>query len=153
VEYQHLHSDGMISSTGEHAKEFRDAPRYGGFHDPRGMLHFRDLPCPMVNVNYPMELVRVSCGFTIIASAETGEEGGRKGGKEGKRELLQRSSSLCTNMWPGRRFKYRSHRDKRGDEANPRYSSLTVRLGWIIHYLWRSLFYRAQNELVVCCKQ
>ena len=47
----------MISSTGEHAKVYRDAPRYGGFHDPSGMLHFRDLPCPMVNVNYPMELV------------------------------------------------------------------------------------------------
>ena len=58
VEYQHLHSDGMISSSGEHAKDFRDAPTYGGFHDPSGSLHFRDLPCPMVNVNYPMELVR-----------------------------------------------------------------------------------------------
>jgi hypothetical protein len=50
----------MISSTGEHAKDFRDAPTYGGFHDPSGSLHFRDLPCPMVNVNYPMELVRMT---------------------------------------------------------------------------------------------
>ena len=57
VEYQHLHSDGQMSQTGEHAKDFRDSPRYMGFHDPSGRLHTRDLPCPQVTVNYPMELV------------------------------------------------------------------------------------------------
>ena len=37
--------------SGEHAKDYRESPKYGGFHDPAGRLHFRDLPCPMVNVN------------------------------------------------------------------------------------------------------
>ena len=41
----------MMMESGEHAKDYRDAPKYGGFHDPAGRLHFRDLPCPMVNVN------------------------------------------------------------------------------------------------------
>ena len=41
----------MMMESGEHAKDYRDTPKYGGFHDPAGRLHFRDLPCPMVNVN------------------------------------------------------------------------------------------------------
>jgi hypothetical protein len=61
VEYQHLHSDGQMNpQTGEHARDWRDAPNYGGFTDPTGRLHYRDLPTPQVTVNYPMELLQHS---------------------------------------------------------------------------------------------
>jgi hypothetical protein len=57
VDYQHLHADGQMDpTTGEHARDWRLAPNHGGYHDSSGSTHFRDLPCPMLTVNYPMEL-------------------------------------------------------------------------------------------------
>ena len=52
VEYQPLHSDmsdRRVHNPGT-AKEFAT----GAFHDPRGRLNYRDLPCPFVVCNYLM---------------------------------------------------------------------------------------------------
>ena len=60
----------MMMESGEHAKDYRDAPKYGGFHDPAGRLHFRDLPCPMVNVNCEhktLPLMQISQSFWVVA--------------------------------------------------------------------------------------
>lgn len=45
VDYQALHSDMGDSKT---------FGRYASFHDPRGILSYRDLPCPYVCCNYLM---------------------------------------------------------------------------------------------------
>lgn len=47
VDYQPLHSD-----MGDR-REF-NGRRFGSFHDPRGVLNYRDLPCPFVVCNFLM---------------------------------------------------------------------------------------------------
>ena len=51
--YQHLHSDmhDRIEFAGQ---------TFGSFHDPRGRLNYRDLPCPYVCCNF------LACDFTAI---------------------------------------------------------------------------------------
>jgi len=54
VEYQPLHSD---------VRDWRDAKRtpFSAFHDPRGQLTIRDLPCPYVCVNFlPQDVTRLN---------------------------------------------------------------------------------------------
>ena len=54
VEYQPLHSD---------VRDWLDNKKtpYSAFHDPRGQLTIRDLPCPYVCVNFlPQEVTRVN---------------------------------------------------------------------------------------------
>lgn len=54
VEYQPLHSD---------VRDWRDGTRtpFSAFHDPRGQLTIRDLPCPYVCVNFlPQEVTRLN---------------------------------------------------------------------------------------------
>ena len=64
VEYQPLHSDGNdwidIVKT-----------RFSSFHDPRGQLTIRDLPCPYICVNFlPQDVTRIN-GATRQASPIT----------------------------------------------------------------------------------
>ena len=52
VEYQPLHADMSDRRTG--TRPDGTAFTFGSFHDPRGILTYRDLPCPYICCNYAM---------------------------------------------------------------------------------------------------